>query len=136
MTRNHLCFRPKCVDSLSEMNNPTFVTTTLQKYKLLMNEPIMAKKNTKKQREAGGTLANTHDLVAIGLVEVVGVAESKVDEPGVKRTGGNRGPGPEIIDHISFGDPIGCGRRPNAVGVGLHQFFLCREAPVGLAVET
>ena len=73
----------------------TLMATTLQKYKLLMNEQIMAKKNAK---TAGcrGTLANTHDLVRIGLVVVVvRVAFSKVDVPGVISIVGNRGPGPE-----------------------------------------
>ena len=42
-----------------------------------------------------GTLANTHDLVRIGLVVVVRVAFSKVDVPGVISIVGNRGPGPE-----------------------------------------
>ena len=42
-----------------------------------------------------GTLANTHDLVRIGLVVVVRVAFSKVDVPGFISIVGNRGPGPE-----------------------------------------
>ena len=53
-----------------------------------------------------GTLANTHDLVRIGLEVAVRVAFSKVDAPGVTSIVGNRGPGPEIPVNVSLGHPI------------------------------
>ena len=85
----------------------------------------MAKKNAK-TTGCRGTLANAHDLAGSGLVAAVRAAVKKVDDPGDISNVGNRGPGPEIIVHISFSHPIGCGRRSHTVSVGLLQFFLSR----------
>jgi hypothetical protein len=49
--------------------------------KLLMKEQILAKKNAK-TTGSRGTLANTHDLLRIGLEVAVHAAVSKGDEPG------------------------------------------------------